>query len=111
MTQEEIKQIEENNKLIDKFYWEGFKGQRVSHNPSPINMGYHMSWDALMPVVEKISKDYDVSISSVGMWACFISRQDFFDGEITSRGGFEPMITNVYLSVVDFIKWYNQQPK
>ena len=71
---------------------------------------YHKSWDALMPVVEKITQIEDgrfsVDISSVGMWACFIKRDDISERGIVDYGGFEPMIMNVWKSVVGFILWY-----
>lgn len=116
MTPEEIL---EGSKLIEEY-----KGNIVKANPDGNEMTvfinnipfyglkeccYHTSWDRLMPVVEMISIDYDVSISSVGMWACFINKQNLEGTEITSYGGYEPLITNVFLSVVKFIKWFNQQ--
>jgi hypothetical protein len=74
---------------------------------------YHSSWDWLMLVVEKISSldggKYNFHISSTGQWACYINRDDVFDSEITSYGGFEPMIINVWKAVYKFIQWYNNQ--
>lgn len=76
---------------------------------------YHESWNELMPVVEKITaiedNRFSVEISSVGMWACFIKRDDLFENNIADFGGFEPMILNVWKSVVGFIKWYNKENK
>ena len=72
---------------------------------------YDHDWNWLMRVVETITNidegKYSVDISSVGMWACYIKRDDISEKEITSFGGFEPII-NVYKAVVQFIKWYNQ---
>lgn len=76
---------------------------------------YHTSWDRLMPVIEKISAldggKYNVHISSAGQWACYISRDDVFGDDITSFGGFEPVIINAWKAVYTFIQWYNQQSK
>lgn len=73
---------------------------------------YHTSWDWLMPVIEKIAsidyEKYNFHISSTGQWACYINRDDVFDSEIASYGGFEPMIINVHKAVYKFIQWYNQ---
>ena len=55
-------------------------------------------------------QDFDISISSGGMWCTYISRRDVFDGEIASMGGCSP-IENTYIAIVRFIEWYNKQPK
>lgn len=76
---------------------------------------YHSSWDWLMPVVEKIATiekgKFNVTILSAGDWACYIERDDVFEKSIADYGGFEPMILNVWKSVVKFIKWYNKKNK
>lgn len=70
---------------------------------------YHESWDWLMPVVEKISKNYDVSICYFDAdCACYINKQSIEGFEICSYGNFEPSILNAYKAVVEFIKWYNK---
>lgn len=77
------------------------------------SLQYHSSWDWLWPVVEKIANlddgKYNIHISSTGQWACYISRDDVFDDEITSFGGFEPVIMNVFKAVYQFILWYQKQ--
>lgn len=111
MTQEEIK---EANKLIAKFVGKS-RMYETSDDVFYAHLKYHKDWNALMPVVEKIAKiddeKYSVSISSVGLWTCFINRDDISESEIVSYGGYEPMILNVWKSVVQFIKWHNTQPK
>lgn len=74
---------------------------------------FHSSWDWLMPVVEKISEHYDFTISSVGLWVCYIDRKDcdWEDKHIGDMGGHEPVITNAFMAVVQFIKWYNTNKK
>ncbi len=76
-------------------------------------MDFHTSWDWLMPVVEKISEENNFSLSSVGMWACYFNRKDSDDptDSICDRGGFEPLIMNVWHCVVDYLKWREKQPK
>lgn len=73
---------------------------------------YHCSWDWLMPVVEKIAKEFDVTISFMpnAIDATYINRPDTIDGEVTSLGGMSP-IENTYYSVVKFIEWYNTKSK
>lgn len=103
--------IIEGNKLIEEFMaddWSMLCDNYVWKNHG----AYDESWDRLMPVVEKISKDFDVSISSVGMWACYISRSDSdVNDSVADFGGHEPMILNVWNAVVKFLEWYNKQPK
>lgn len=69
---------------------------------------YHRSWDWLIPVVEKIAKDYDVKITwmPTGMDVTYIDRPETMDGEISSTGGMTA-IENTYIAVVRFIEWYN----
>lgn len=75
-------------------------------------LSYHQRWEWIMPVVEKISLEHDISISSVGMWACYITRSDSdYKDSIADFGGFEPMIMNVWNCVVKYIQWRNKQPK
>ncbi len=78
-----------------------------------IEMKFHTSWDQLMPVVEKIAEECDVSLGSTGLWVCAINRTDcpFNDREITSMGGCEPMILNVWYAVVRFLEWRNTKSK
>ncbi len=128
------KEITEGNKLISEFIGRYGKGENISECEDDIvlsikrdgfsgaeisrktrkytyaDLQYHKSWSWIMPVLTKISEDFDVSVSSCGMWACFISRKDVEDGEISSMGGLEP-IENIWCAIVQFIKWYNKQPK
>lgn len=80
-----------------------------------LELKYNSSWDWLMPVIEKITKiedgKFSVDISSVGMWACFIKRDDVFEKNIVDYGGFTPIIMNAFKSVVGFIEWYNTKYK
>jgi len=74
---------------------------------------YHSSWDWIMPVVEKIeSLGYDSRIignNSDGGFLC-----DFVDienNEAACKTSYTSKIQAVWLAVVDFIRWYNEQTK
>lgn len=123
----EAKEIEENDRLIAEF--DGWQSNKYLNLPNKVHrmeegsevgvylrhLPYHSDWSLLMPVAEKIATindgKFSVEISSVGMWACFIKRDDVFDNEIADFGGFEPVILNVWKAVVKFIKWHNAQSK
>ena len=75
-------------------YWENFKTEHFL---------YHESWDMLMPVVEKIEKGARVDIYGK---ACKIS-QPQWDIDIAHIN--ESKLTAVWICVVEFITWYNQQ--
>lgn len=126
MTKQEI---EEGNILISEFVgpsqkWNDSKKGPIklyrsglysqSANCEAHELKFHCSWDWIMPVAIKISKDFDFSLSSVGLWACAVSRKncDWEDKHLGDMGGHEPdVITNVFLAIVQFLKWYNKQPK
>lgn len=66
---------------------------------------YHSSWDQLMPVLEKIARDYDITIR----WfdedcSATIYNRSFEHSEVSDYGNYEPAITNVWLAAVDLIK-------
>jgi len=71
---------------------------------------YNSSWNDLMLVIEKISKNKDISIRWFnGDCICDITKQVHGAEPISDYGNFEPSIMNVYKSVVKYIKWYNNQ--
>jgi hypothetical protein len=72
------------------------------------DFNYDNNWDCLMPVVEKIAKDYDVRITwmPTALNVTYIDRPDVTEGEITSMGGMTA-IENTYIAVLRFIEWYN----
>lgn len=73
---------------------------------------YHSSWDSLMPVVEKIEDiGYMVVIKRTSKRTGFcqiIAMDSQFRGIAQYHAS---KITAVWLAVVDFIQWYNTQPK
>ena len=77
---------------------------------------YHASWDWIMPVLEKIEQIgciIEISYSLVCMCRiCVIGKkhEKAFNIINDNNGGLEPIIA-IYKSVVEFIKWYNQNTK
>ena len=92
--------IEEGNILIAEFMglqWQIFEGHLLLSNgkgkPGYAKQ-YNEDWSTLMPVVEKIGNMYDNK-------QCF----DAKDLDIWNYSLFTP-IDKVWLSVIQFIKWY-----
>ncbi len=112
------KEIIEGNKLIAEFMEVKIGVDTYMYRPGVTDLlredhlSYHSSWDWLMPVVEKIAGNFDVTISSVGLWVTYIDRIDtkWEDKHIGDMGGHKPIV-NTWKAVVQFIEWYNKQPK
>lgn len=69
---------------------------------------YHTSWNFIMPVVDEIRKNYDMSIQLMdGDCNIFCNKQTLHNDEIFSIGGYSEMIDGVYWGVIAFINWYN----
>lgn len=83
----------EDFKLIKSFYPDFKRAKGIESNE------YAIDWNGLMPVVEKIKPlAYTIDIDSTA-WRR-VSGHSIF-----------AKIEDVYNSVVEFIKWYNLQPK
>lgn len=116
------KEIIEGNKLIAEFDgWEktnhideefGNLYLKDGESKYEDSFRYELSWNWLMPVVEKIGKDYDVRITwtANAIEVTYIDRPDIYDKSIADFGGFGS-ITNTWKCVVKFIVWYNQKYK
>lgn len=91
---------EEGNKLIDAY---------LGIIPSCV-IRHNNEWDSLMLAVEKIRKDFDLSIQFMG-GDCnvYVSRQTLHNDELFSIGGYSDAREAVFDAVVRFIKWYNNQ--
>lgn len=119
------KEIIEGNKLIAQFMdgklcdggfrqdvseMDSFKFRNKVYKFSDLK--YHIDWNWLMPVMEKIGKDYNVRITwcadggTKGFGTTYIDRPDIFDKSIADFGGFGSII-NTWKCVVKFIHWYN----
>ena len=104
----EEKEILEGNKLIAEFMDEEqcldpkHEGNRCFYYPTmgyitPDKMRYRISWDWLMPAVEKIGTlSYN---ERGGKFTLDISLSPFLEGDILT----------VWKHVVEFTKWYNTQ--
>ena len=107
--------MKEKNKLIAEFMdmqltdigWydsEGVLSLGYTGDNTFDDLLFHTSWDWLMPVVGKIeSLGYDVIIN--GEW-CNIHSVELEDDicDISIKG----KINAVYIAVVEFIKWFNE---
>lgn len=108
----------EGNKLIVKFMGfeikDGFVLNFRAHSKlDPVFLHYNSSWDWLMPVVEKISKLNHVSLHLVPTQ---IGKNEGYCHIEYGIVGVEKIIVNhgvfidsTWLSVVNFIKWYNKK--
>lgn len=82
-------------------------------------LNYHKSWESLMPVVIKIESLGSIRVEISG-YICEIY-QTKRNPAIKENGGFQEIslvsekhndkLTLVWMSVIEFIKWYNQQKK
>jgi len=130
-----MENVIENNKLIAEFmgarvmtfedgtvghtFWnEGDKGGRYGAFPNGSTnyfdyskQGYHLSWDWLMPVVEKIEETNFIKI--IGKY-CAISRtkahgfNDWIAMEGVAFTNPKSKLESTYKAVVKFINWYNE---
>jgi len=100
-------EIIEGNKLIAEFMkqWKGVDCYMYGKDYYGFeNLRYHLSWDWLMPVVEKIDSILFGETKIEGRW-CEI--QTPTTQPIRVRG--VNKIDAVWLAVVEFIKFYNQK--
>lgn len=131
-------EILEGNKLIASFVgdcfglkWSEINGFYLDENGSmamPTNRCgfFHKSWDWLMPVVEKIGNLK--SLETDGEWYDFaiqngkVPKNSYYTyighvGEYSRNLGklvsvkSESLIESVWLAVIEFIKWYNENVK
>lgn len=98
-------EVKSDNELIEEFYIsQGGK----PHVPADLCF-YESDWNMLMPVVEKINS-IDKTEVSIYPSHCIIS----VDGT-AQAGAHDFTVGNLFkivrLSVVNYIKWYNSQPK
>lgn len=104
-----VKYVPENNKY--KPYYKRYKDQyrtRLVSEHAIDDLEYSTSWNWLMPVVELISKQTDITLQWHDDYCTFyINKQNLEGTEITSRGGLTA-IENVYTCVLEYIKYYNK---
>ena len=97
----EKEHIIEGNKLIAKYMgWREFLA------------GYEMSWDWVIPVIEKIIKEYrtdyynEYDMSSSESYFVTIGSDGKYCSQGTSKNS---LIEATWITVVEFIKWYNNE--
>lgn len=78
-----------------------------------IDLHYHDSWEWLMEVVNKINSFEENGVFTYGVIiapeACVIERPTQY-GNIENEHG-ATLIEMVYLTIVEFIEWYNKEVK
>ena len=94
--------IEEGNKIIAEFMGFEYNRSIPGHDGTLIitltleDCRYHSSWDWLMPVVEKINAIHDVT--------------NIYNQLVKVMEALWLInIKQLWLAVVEFMKWYNQQ--
>jgi hypothetical protein len=102
-----------DNELIAEFM--GGKDAEDVGNPYE----YHIWWDCLMPVIERIQNLEDSfsvsmgygSISNLGIQShyAYCHIENWKGEEVIGHSGMPTLIECVYLSVVGLIKWRNAQ--
>ncbi len=108
----------EENKLIAEFMgiesYE-FRGYTMfvykeDNHRTDVDLHYHTSWDWLMPVVEKINNTerYEVCIGDCHCHITDIENDNHKVRALTLSLQGETTMGAVYLAIVEFIKWYNQ---
>lgn len=105
-------EIIEGNKLIDDFAPEVAK----QFNRFKGGCRYDLSWDFLMPVVEKIEDKYCTELTSSFDWDGEKYNKQYMFRIYRNNTRVAPKISNpnsnkieaVWHVVVEFIKWYNQ---
>lgn len=108
----------EGNLLIDEFMdkvWKFFPENAQPYFAPIGNTNYHTSWDALMPIVEKIEDlGYDTGICGVIINGEKLS--EILISPVIKAGKIEvhsrdtkSKIEATWLVVVSFITWYNLQ--
>lgn len=111
MTEEKIL---DGNKLIAEFMGAKYNSKLdlvnlgANHKLVGINeLQYHSSWDWIMPVVEKIHSDTDFWVT-IYYRSCKVFPMNIgVEMEILIEE--KPTIEAVWIAVVEFIKWHNNE--
>ena len=114
--------IIENNKLIAEFMGYEFITNNIFINRLPkdfLNNSesykcFHNSWDWLMPVVDKIESfifqnDEFYNFNILG--GCYVIVISSHGNELITSDEGQSKLECVYIAIIEFIKWYNQQNK
>lgn len=108
---------EESNKLIAEFMGVGWKYGKISKYEKLVK--YRISWDWLMPVVEKIESIYNEHHGYFGVYissnSCTIQgtklhlslKDSKYGGVYFNEMTLNSKLESTYSAVVKFIQWYN----
>ena len=108
------KSTEENNRLIAEFM--GYEIDPLFTMPDGSdynnNALYHLSWDWLMPVVEKIESfifknDEYYNFQILGGCCVYVISSN--GNELICVDNGKSKLDCVYQAVIEFIEWYNQK--
>ena len=119
-------EILEGNRLIADFMQVDYSGkEQFMWRPGayiPFTekcLRYHLSWDWLMQVVEKIENLHEITngfgfLFQIDNWS--VNIKNLFTGEFVVHNNpktcrLHSKFESVYKSTVEFIKWYNNQIK
>lgn len=97
----------EDQKIDQRSFWITVPGKEMKHWVNDRDLKYHSSWDWLMPIVEKIERDYEMTFHISGKLVSVLSN-DGIGYEWNGSNIEYSKILSVWYSVVDFIKWYNK---
>ena len=116
-------QIVDGNKLIAEFlgypanelneHWLIVPDKTLSQYIQTRELKYHISFDWIMPVVDKISTMAFDNVGEIG-FVIYPNRCDLMnssDDVIIEGLTQSTTLKAVYLAVLSFINWYNLQPK
>lgn len=103
----------ENNILIAKFMGLTIITDNISYfdtDYKPLKK-YDTNWNELMQVVERINllDDYSYSVTILTMDCHIENSKGVKIIDINCINTVDTLINSVYLAVVEFINWYNQQ--
>lgn len=82
-----------------------YNGDKHETSLSIKEVYYNSSWDWLMPVVEKIEKNFEVTISDIFCKIILSDGEGYATGIIKKDA--ETKIKATWMAVVCFVKWYN----
>ncbi len=103
-------EINEGNRIIAEFMNKKLHDDWMKQDGKLPQLYYHISWDALIPVYNRIMKVYsesDILKERTKTRSAFIYKQiidhplHIFENQVR--------ITGTWIKIVDFIKWYSYQ--
>lgn len=113
--------IHHDSELLMGYGWIEASDEKIGSGTVDL-LRYHSSWDWLMPVIEKIEMTIfypkDIPLNSARfrfmIHTKFVSMEGFSAGYPANKMIINtptPKILTAWITVVDFIEWYNKQLK